>query len=110
MNWIKNIFNSVLPQAIGEGTRELQKKEQKKIVDEDLSYMAEKAREKGALLSGMIKEGGAEMLRRQLKEQARQKVSRYMTPAFSDSEIIEEVTDRLVDAAMADPHYKAWFS
>ena len=106
IDWIKNRITGLFPQGVSEGTAELQKKKE----TEDLAYLAEKTQEKGALLLGMIEKGGAEMARRSLQERARKKVKKNLLAAYDIPEVVDQVTERLVDAALADPHYRGWFS
>lgn len=57
-------------------------------------------------LSGLIGAGLSAIRRKKFKDKVKKRVASLMDEELSDDEIIEEVTEKLVDAAEADPYYK----
>ncbi|MBI1910277.1 MAG: hypothetical protein HYS22_08930 [Deltaproteobacteria bacterium] len=110
IGWFKNVVNHLLPGVISQGAGEIDERGKAPLIDvAEGTYLAEKAREKGAMLLGIIQRGGTEMARLQLAYKAKKQVRRHISPAFDTPEIVDEVTERIVDAALADPHYKTLF-
>lgn len=113
MNWIKNIVSHILPQNTATaGADEADKKRMRQLKMEEeaaeLAQASEEARKQGALLSGIVKKGRAKMARGEMFEKARAKVQKNLDPAFDNPDIVDEVTERILEAALNDPHYKKW--
>lgn len=60
-------------------------------------------------LDDLISFGSSWIERKKIKKKVRQKVERIISKEFNDPEIIEEVTERITDAAEIDPYYKNLF-
>lgn len=71
-----------------------------------LDVAQEALRQEAATLQGMVTYGAASMKERRLRAKVRAKVAKSIDPVFNNSEIIEEVTERIVLAATVDPHYQ----
>lgn len=82
-----------------------------KLIDVAHEAMSKKAAEDRATLEALIKMGWPHVEREQFKRKIRKKVWDVVKSdsAFDDSEIVEEITERLVDAAESDPYYKKMF-
>ncbi|MFH1652778.1 MAG: hypothetical protein ABIE74_01860 [Pseudomonadota bacterium] len=61
-------------------------------------------------LKGLVNEGGARLSHMKLRAKVRAKVSQKIDPIFADHDIVEEVTERLTEAAENDPYYRKLFS
>jgi hypothetical protein len=71
-----------------------------------LDVAQEALRQEAATLQGLVTHGAANVKEKRLKEKVRAKVAKSIDPVFSNPEIIEEVTERIVLAATVDPHYQ----
>ncbi|MDO8461714.1 MAG: hypothetical protein Q7S98_02520 [Deltaproteobacteria bacterium] len=110
IQWIKSIVGHVMPNVISQGAKEADDDKGFLIDVAEGAYLAEKAGEKGALLLGMIQKGGSEMAKLQMVYNVRKKVKKQISPAYENvPDIVDEITERVVEAALADPHYKKLF-
>lgn len=82
-----------------------------KLIDVAHEAMTNKAAEDRATLEALIKMGWPHVERERFKKKVRQKVWDVVKTdsVFDDSEIVEEITERLVDAAEVDSYYKSLF-
>lgn len=60
-------------------------------------------------LSDLVNLGQPALSRKKLKENIKRKVKKSLMPAWDDDDVAEEVTERILDAAEFDPHYKEMF-
>lgn len=71
-----------------------------------LDVAQEALRQEAATLQGLVTHGAASVKEKQLRAKVRAKVAMSIDPVYNNSEIIEEVTERIVLAATVDPHYQ----
>lgn len=71
-----------------------------------LDVAQEALRQEAATLQGLVTHGAASVKEKQLRAKVRAKVAKSIDPVYNNSEIIEEVTERIVLAATVDPHYQ----
>lgn len=71
-----------------------------------LDVAQEALRQEAATLQGLVTHGAASVREKQLRAKVRAKVAQSIDPVYNNSEIIEEVTERIVLAATVDPHYQ----
>lgn len=107
-HWLQNIFGNstiaVTPKSSVQGS-DLQHKPTKALLD----VAQEALRQEAAYLQGLVENGAVSMREKQLKKKVRAKVAAVIDPAFNNAKIVDEVTERIVLAAVADPHYKELF-
>lgn len=99
-------------QAAKEGDNiERRSRRDSKLIDVAHEAMTNKAAEDRATLEALIKMGWPHVERERFKKKIRQKVWDVVKTdsVFDDSEIVEEITERLVDAAEVDQYYKSLF-
>lgn len=107
LKWIKSIV-STPPQDLPAGGAAPIRKQ--KTRDEELVDVAHEAlRTEAEELSGLIRMGRPEAERRRLKNKIKSKVKQTIAKEFDEPEIVEEVTERILNAAEFDPHYREMF-
>ena len=106
-HWLQNIFGNstiaITPKSPAQGA-DLQKAP-KALLD----LAQEALRQEAAHLQGLVEHGVVSMREKQLKKKVRAKVAAVIDPAYGDSKIVDEVTERIVLAAVSDPHYQELF-
>lgn len=82
-----------------------------KLSETSRTAMEYQAMEKRDELEGLVKNGWFETRRRGLKARVFKKVWEKVTdaPFFSNDVIVEEVTDKMTEAAENDPKFRALF-
>lgn len=60
-------------------------------------------------LSKLLTVGQPTIKRRNMKERIRGKVEKHMAPELYDEDLVEEVTEKILDAAEFDPFYREQF-
>lgn len=128
-NWVKNILSTLVPtEAIGQGAKTFEKKTQERLtraveVDEEeltavLSEDAIKAsikasedvRRRGAAFLKAVSGGGSRVDRLRIWLTVRRKVRKGLSGAYEGSpEVMDEVTDRILEAAQFDPRIRKLF-
>ena len=114
--WVKNIISSILPgevtppNEIGQGAQAFEKKAKAKLIDvtEGIS-LSEEARRRSLELLSMIRKGGATLDRFRLWVNIRRKTKRDLADFYDMPGIMEEVTEKILEAAEHDPFYKRLF-
>jgi hypothetical protein len=107
---IKNII-SLLPHITQQGAiNEEKKKEKPRLMDVmEARFLSEEAHKRNVELSSLIRNNGNILGEDRLREGVEKKVTALMAPYYQHSEIVDEVTEKLVDVAQHDPYYKRWF-
>lgn len=90
--------------AAGHGAGELKKKENSGSVDLVNAALVDHAEDLNDLIFGT-----PFLKRKKLKERVKKKVKKIIAEEFDDPDLIEEVTERITDAAEIDPFYKNLF-
>lgn len=72
--------------------------------------LSEEARKQNMRLSQVLKQRKPDMKRVGQRESVRHKVDALIAPYYKHPEIMDEITEKLVDAAEHDPFYKRWFA
>lgn len=110
LKWLQSILTN-RPEnaqaAAGQSAEEIKKKEEKKTASVDLANAA--LVDKAEDLEDLITAGYSLIKRKRLKKQVREKVAQVIADEFNDPEIIDEITERIADAAEIDPYYKNLF-
>ncbi|MBI4211083.1 MAG: hypothetical protein HY540_00450 [Deltaproteobacteria bacterium] len=77
------------------------------LVDVPLKVLTEEATRHHAELETLVKTGWPVVNRNRVKERVRRSVWKIVSDAFHapDPEMVEEITERIVDAAEVDPYY-----
>ena len=111
IGWVKDILVSILPESVGQGAETFEKKTKPQLIDvsEGVSFVEEARRQSVALMERMKKSGTkADKLRAWIK--ARRKVKENLADFYDIPGVMEEVTERMIEAAEFDPFYKKLFS
>ena len=114
-SWINKIFTSVLPkgstEATSQGAQSFEKKDKKaRLIDvTDGIHMSEEARRKSMEFFSIANRGGQKVNRPPLWSQVRKKVKGNIADDYNMDEIIDEVTEKILEAAQEDPFYKKLF-
>ncbi len=72
--------------------------------------LSEEARRRNIELAALIRQTGPVAVYGDLQESVGKKVDALAAPPYQRPDILEEVTEKLVDAAHHDPMLKRWFS
>lgn len=80
--------------------------EQGKLFD----VVREALREEAVELSHLVTAGFPAVRRRRMRQRIRKGVRRSIDAGFDAPEVVEEVTERLVNVAEVDPHYARLFA
>jgi len=107
--FVNNVANQpASTEAVEQGANEDRKtKRETKLVD----VIHEFVRSSGKNLEGLVRMGGPGQEREQFKGKVRKKVWDTVDENLGtvDRDMVEEITERVVDAADADPYYKKMF-
>jgi hypothetical protein len=77
---------------------------------EKLVDIAHEAMRRDAVgLDGLIKSGQPAIDRKKIKDRIRKKVKHSMPKEFDDEDLVDEVTERIADAAEFDPNFDKMF-
>ena len=110
IKWIHSVIDPQQARAdvIEQGSEEERKaRKETKLID----VAHEVLRKRSQRLDGIVNEGGSNVDRKEFKGKVKKKVWDTVDEnfGFSDDEMVEEITERVVDAADADPFYKKLF-
>src|SRR3989338_6971190 len=104
ISWVFNIFGMTI-EATRQGMTYLEKKAKPKLID-----VAEKAREMHIAMRQLLQNHSVERQCSDVKRRARKRVKENIIGAYDRDDVVDEITVRLTDAAMADSFYKKWFA
>jgi hypothetical protein len=107
MKWIKSV---VTTPSGGEASPLAQGAQQRKKKETGLIDVAHEAMRRDAKdLEGLVTVGQPTLDRRKLKEKIKRRVKGSIAKEFDADDIVEEVTERILDAAEFDPNYRDIF-
>lgn len=112
LKWIRSVVEGQGTEAIQQGAVELEKqRKETKLIDVAHEALTRKAAEDCADLEGLVKYGWPKVQREKFKGSVRKKVWDLVKRNFGaeDDDVVEEVTERIVDAAEIDPYYQKIF-
>ncbi len=114
-SWIRNFVSTFLPgggpESVGQGAQAFEKKARAKLIDiTDGVYLAEEARKRSRELLTTIRRGGATFDRLKLWINVRRKVKKNVADFYDMPEILDEITEKIVETAREDPFYRKLFS
>ena len=111
--WVKNIIASILPgpaNEVGQGAQAFEKKARARLIDvAEGASLTEEARKRSVELLSMIRRGGVQLDRLRLWIGVRRKVEWGIADFYDMPEIMDEVTEKIREAAEHDPFYKRLF-
>lgn len=109
LKWLQSAVSSARPEMIqaaaGHGADEKKKTGGDNSVDLVNAALVDHAED----LEDLLNFGSPRIDRKNLKRKVKRKVERVLADEFKDSELIEEITERIADAAEIDPFYKRLF-
>lgn len=112
LKWIQSVGQAAGQKAAEQGD-EVERKQRKdaKLVDVAHEAMGETSPSDAAELDNLIKMGWPHVQRERVKSKVRSKVWDAVKNGVgaADDDMVEEITERIVDAAEADPFYKRLF-
>ena len=117
IKWINNIIDrnsgSSSKEATQQGAIKDAKRQQRtaKMIDVPQRVMESQAAQSASELEGLRKYGAPQFKREKLRRKVRSKVWDIVRSNFdtSDDEMVEEITERIVDVADADPYFAKMF-
>ena len=109
IKWIHSVTETGNRADVIEQGAENERRERKETKLIDVAH--EVLRSRSQRLDGIVSEGGAGYDRRELKGKVKKKVWDTVDEnlGFADEDMVEEITERGVDAAEIDPFYKKMF-
>lgn len=110
IKWLQSVINSAAQEVNNRATplhtiAPNKKNEKNGSVDLVNATIVEHAED----LGGLIASGSNWIRRRKLKKMIKKKVGSAIADQYNDPEIIEEVTERIINVAEVDPFYKKIF-
>jgi len=112
LKWVKSVIGSQRTEAIQQGAVEEEKRrKENKLIDVAHEVLSKEAAERSAELDGLVKYGWPHVKREKFKRLVRRKVHDIVDKNFGTEgdEIIDEVTEKIVDTAEVDPYYQKMF-
>jgi hypothetical protein len=112
IKWIKSVGQNPTPDAVRQAEEEERKKRREtKLVDVAHEAIRQSAAEDSQALEGLIRMGWPLVQRERFRGKVRKKVWDVVAKngGSCDDEMIDEITERLVDVAESDPYYKKIF-
>lgn len=109
VGWFKNLF-SARPEEIGQGAQAYERKAKVKLIDiTDGVSLAEEARKRSTELMSMVRRGGIHIDRLRLWLNGRRKIRNSVADFYDIPEIMDEVTEKIIDAAQEDSRLRKMF-
>ena len=112
LKWIRSVTEGQSKESIQQGSiEEAKTNKDAKLIDVAHESLTRKAAEDCADLDGLVKYGWPHVKREKFKGSVRKKVWDlvHKNLGSEDDDIVEEVTERIVDAAEVDPYYQKIF-
>jgi len=114
INWVKNLFGfpSTAPEQVGQGAQAFEKKARAKLKEEpqeEERLTDEEARRRSMALFSVTRKGGSEPVRFPLSMSVKNKAKKSIADFYDIPEIMEEITEKIQEAAEVDPFYKKLF-
>jgi hypothetical protein len=110
VGWFKNLFASGRSESIGQGAQSFERKAKVQLIDvTDGVSLTEEARKRSTELLSMIRRGGIQIDRLRLWLTARRKIKNSVADFYDIPDIMDEVTEKIIDAAQEDPRLRKMF-
>jgi len=111
LKWVRSVVEKGSNEAVQQGAiEETKKQKESKLVDVAHEALVRQAAEQSADLDGLVKYGWPHVKREKFKSSTRKKVWDLVRKNFADDdEMVEEITERIVDTAEVDPYYQKIF-
>ena len=109
--WIKNIFAAILPaEQLGQGAEAFEKKVKPRLTEtpDEVLPTAEAQKQSSELMS-LIQRSGAQIDHLRLAFDMRRKVKKNLADFYDMPDIMDEVTEKLIDAAKEDKRIRKIF-
>lgn len=110
LKWLNSILtgprSETVQAAAGQASDEVNKKKNGKSVDLANAALVEHAED----LEELINIGSDQRDKKKLKFRIRNKVRQVLSDEYSDPELVEDITERISDAAEVDPFYRNLFN
>ena len=106
---ISKLLQFILPGFRTERVGSTSPVDSKKAKTTGMDVIHEAIRSDSIELNGLVATGQVIFERKKLKEKIRKKVKSTIVSEFDEADIVEEITDRIMDAAEFDPHYAEMF-
>lgn len=114
VGWFKNLFASDRSEhpggSLSQGANAFEKKAKAHLIDiTDGVSITEEARKRSTELMSMIRRGGIQIDRLRLWLTTRRKIKNNVADFYDMPEIMDEVTEKILDAAQEDPRLRKLF-
>lgn len=103
VGWIKNF--------IGQGAQAFEKKAKPRLIDvtDGVSMTEEAARRRSSELLSMVRRGGDQIDRLRFWLNARRRARNNLADFYDMPDVMDEVTEKIVEVAKEDPFYRKLF-
>lgn len=113
IQWFRHIIGRVSNEALAKQAIDEteQHKVEREAVDVAHQAMREEAKRRATELDGLVRSGWPAVQRERIRRRVRQKVGEIVGGelAAASDEMVDEITERIVDAAEVDPFYATAF-
>lgn len=110
VSWIKNIITAILPEQIGQGAQAFERKSRSRLIDVTHgASMTEEARRRSTELLSMVRQGGVQIDRLRFWLNARRRVRSKLADFYDMPEIMDEVTEKIVEVSKEDSRLRKMF-
>ena len=109
VGWIKNIFAAILPEQL-QGAAAFEKKAKPRLTEADEEAPStEEAQKKSSELLSMIRRSGSQIDDLRLAFNMRRKVKKNLADFYDSPDVVDEVTEKLIEAAKRDKRIRKIF-
>ncbi len=112
VRYIQSLINGNTSKLVEQGAIEDSKKRKdNKLIDVSQESMRSQAAKQSEELNGIVKFGWPLFKKRTFRNSAKKKVWNLIARSLgmADDDIVDEITDKIVDVAENDPHYQEVF-
>jgi len=106
---IIKVLKSIILGTPSDATTEGGKASGKGSKNQPIDLVHEAMRRDAGQLHGLVSSGLSQSERRRLKDRVKKKVKQNILPHLDTDEVVEEVTEKILDAAEFDPMYSETF-
>ena len=104
------MFASILPEQIGQGAQSFEKKAKARLIDvTDGVSLTEEAQKRSSELLSLIRRSGSQIENLRLVFNLRRKVKKNLADFYDIPDIMDEVTEKLIEVAKEDRRVRKIF-
>lgn len=114
VGWVRNLISNFLPigrpESVGQGAGTFEKKARAKLIDlADGVALTEEARRNHLRLDSLKPKGQSPLQGLRMRRKIRKRVGDSLGDGYEIPEIMEEVTEKILEVTQHDPFYRRLF-